>query len=42
VLLCLLGHPVGASVCALAVLVLKLWSCQRLRTAMAGAGSVPP
>jgi phosphatidylglycerophosphate synthase len=34
VLLCLLGHPVLASVCALAVLALKLWSCRRLRTAM--------
>ena len=39
VILCLLGHPVLASVCALAVLVLKLWSCHRLRTAMAHAES---
>jgi phosphatidylglycerophosphate synthase len=39
VLLCLLGHPVGASVCALAVLVLKLWSCERLRATMTGAGA---
>jgi CDP-diacylglycerol--glycerol-3-phosphate 3-phosphatidyltransferase len=34
VLLCLLGHPALASMCALAVLALKLWSCQRLRNAM--------
>jgi phosphatidylglycerophosphate synthase len=34
VVLCLLGHPALASLCALAVLALKLWSCQRLRTAM--------
>lgn len=34
VVLCLLGHPALASLCALAVLTIKLWSCQRLRTAM--------
>ena len=34
VVLCLLGHPALASLCALAVLALKLWSGQRLRTAM--------
>jgi len=37
VLLCLLGHPALASGCALAVLAIKLWSCHRLRTAMAHA-----
>jgi CDP-diacylglycerol--glycerol-3-phosphate 3-phosphatidyltransferase len=41
VLLCLLGHPVLASVCAVGVLALKLWSCHRLRTAMAH-GEVSP
>lgn len=34
VVLCLLGHPALASLCALAVLALKLWSCRRLRAAM--------
>jgi CDP-diacylglycerol--glycerol-3-phosphate 3-phosphatidyltransferase len=34
VLLCLLGHPALASLCAVGVLALKLWSCHRLRTAM--------
>lgn len=42
VLLCLLGHPVLASVCALAVLALKLWSCQRLRVALIRAEVSPP
>ncbi len=34
VVLCLLGQPLLASVCAVVVLALKLWSCQRLRTAL--------
>jgi phosphatidylglycerophosphate synthase len=34
VVLCLLGHARLASMCALTVLALKLWSCQRLRTAL--------
>jgi CDP-diacylglycerol--glycerol-3-phosphate 3-phosphatidyltransferase len=41
VLLCLLGLPVLASGCAMAVLALKLWSCQRLRTAMARTEAGP-
>jgi phosphatidylglycerophosphate synthase len=38
VLLCLLGQPVAASVCALAVLAVKLWSCARLRTVLPRSG----
>ena len=41
VVLCLLGHPALASLCALAVLALKLWSCQRLRTAMTRLEAAP-
>ena len=41
VLLCLLGHSALASLCALGVLALKLWSCHRLRTAMARAEAGP-
>ena len=41
VLLCLLGHPALASLSALGVLTLKLWSCHRLRTAMSRAEAGP-
>ncbi len=41
VLLCLLGHPALASLSAVGVLALKLWSCQRLRTAMSHAEPGP-
>ena len=41
VLLCLLGHPALASLSAVAVLVIKLWSCRRLRTAMTRLDAVP-
>ncbi len=42
VILCLLGRPVLASGCALAVLGLKLWSSHRLRAVLHRARAVSP
>jgi CDP-diacylglycerol--glycerol-3-phosphate 3-phosphatidyltransferase len=42
VILCLVGHPALASLCAVGVLALKLWSCHRLRTLMTRAEAGPP
>jgi phosphatidylglycerophosphate synthase len=42
VLLCLLGRPVLASLCAITVLALKLWSSHRLRAVLTEAAAVSP
>ncbi len=42
VVLCLLGRPVLASGCAIAVLVLKLWSSLRLRAVLIRTQAVSP
>lgn len=42
VLLCLLGMPVAASLLALTVLGVKLWSCARLRTELRRVQAVAP